>query len=89
VETGTSQSVISKRRYHELREQEREKEMGESTNGDNDGEGAKQKAEGEFTAMIWFTGERLELNFLNQDTGGMLLGMDFKQKRRQESSAAT
>jgi len=67
--------VISKRRNHELREQGILRKARTEITMAN---GAKQKAQEEFTAMICFAGEIFELNFLilSQATGEMLLGMD-------------
>ncbi|XP_041564014.1 uncharacterized protein LOC121467076 [Drosophila elegans] len=81
VDTGASRSVISKRRYNELRKYGKwRKERTEITLAN----GSKQRSDGDFTTNIQFAGEEFELDFLilNQVTGGILLGIDFLAKTR-------
>ncbi|XP_052855308.1 uncharacterized protein K02A2.6-like [Drosophila gunungcola] len=81
VDTGASRSVISKRRYNELRK------YGKWRKGRTEitlANGSKQRSDGDFTTNIQFAGEEFELDFLilNQVTGGILLGIDFLAKTR-------
>ncbi|XP_041564487.1 uncharacterized protein LOC121467232 [Drosophila elegans] len=81
VDTGASRSVISKRRYNELRK------YGKWRKGRTEitlANGSKQRSDGDFTTNIQFAGEEFDFDFLilNQVTGGILLGIDFLAKTR-------